>query len=121
MPDTMPARPTRRAPRRRKASRELVDCPEGEPNAVPAYQMPTHLTIAQARTLHAELVPLLAAGGDVTVDASVVERIDASCLQVLLSAAQTQAAQGLKLTVAQPSEFFKHAAQLLGLTEQLGL
>ena len=53
-------------------------------------------------------------GQDLQVDASDVRRIGALCLQVLLSARATWAADGQVLTISNPSSDFIEAMALLG-------
>jgi chemotaxis protein CheX len=54
-------------------------------------------------------------GSPVAIDASRVNRLGASCVQVMLAAARTWKAQGDKLTLKDPSPRFLEDLGLLGL------
>ncbi len=69
--------------------------------------MPLAAPLAQAFTRHV--------GSPVVIDASRVNRLGASCLQVMLSAARTWKAQGDALTLKDPSPRFLEDLGLLGL------
>ncbi|MBY6240578.1 STAS domain-containing protein [Methylosinus sp. Sm6] len=71
------------------------------------------LDIRAASPLAGEL--LNARGGHVTVDASNVQKLGAQCVQVLLSARSTWAADGYSLVVADASEPFLAALATLGI------
>lgn len=73
----------------------------------------SELDIKAARPLAAELGA--ARGRDIRLNASQVDRVGAQCLQVLLSAAATWAADGAELTVEEPSPAFAAALQAAGL------
>jgi chemotaxis protein CheX len=55
------------------------------------------------------------AGEPVEIDASRVNRLGASCLQVMLAAARTWKAEGAELTLKNPSPRFLEDLGLLGL------
>lgn len=75
------------------------------------------LDLAAASPLHSAL---LAARGDaLTIDLSEVERIGASCAQVLVSAQKTWAADRVPLTFDQPSPEASAQLALLGLDSLL--
>lgn len=69
-----------------------------------AVVLPAVLGIQQAGPLREELLALR--GQSVTIDGSAVERLGALCLQVLISAQQTWARDGLSLVIDQVSESF---------------
>lgn len=73
----------------------------------------TELDIKAAGQLVAGLVAMR--GKDLSVDASQVGRVGAQCLQVLLSAAATWAADGAELKLEQPSPAFRDALAIAGL------
>ena len=75
--------------------------------------LPSELDIKAAVPLAAEFVA--ARGGDLALNASQVERIGAQCLQVLLSAAATWNADGVELTLEEPSPAFADAVRIAGL------
>ena len=69
-----------------------------------AVVLPAVLDIQQAGPLREQLLALR--GQSVVVDGSLVERLGARCLQVLISAQQTWARDGLNLVIDQASEAF---------------
>ena len=69
-----------------------------------AVVLPAVLDIQQAAPLREQLLALR--GQSVVVDGSLVERLGALCLQVLISAQQTWARDGLSLAIDQASEAF---------------
>ncbi|TKT75512.1 STAS domain-containing protein [Aquamicrobium sp. LC103] len=75
--------------------------------------LPSQLDIKAAAPLAAELLALR--GKDLTLDASAVEQLGGQCIQVLLSAAATWAADGAELAVREPSAAFLEAAETAGL------
>lgn len=81
--------------------------------AAGSMTLPTELDIKAAAPLAAELIA--ARGGDLALNASQIERVGAQCLQVLLSAAATWAADGQELTIEEPSPAFADAIQIAGL------
>jgi len=54
-------------------------------------------------------------GAALSVDASKVRRIGTPCLQVLLAAAATWKADGMRFSVEQPTEEFLEGSRLLGI------
>ena len=66
--------------------------------------LPAVLDIQSAEALRVQL--LASRGQSLTLDGSAVERLGGLCLQVLLSARQTWAAEGHDLVVAPASEAF---------------
>ncbi|WP_421927106.1 STAS domain-containing protein [Neoaquamicrobium sediminum] len=81
--------------------------------ATESVTLPNELDIKAAGPLAAEL--LAARGKDLTLNASQIERVGGQCLQVLLSAAATWAADGSELTIEEPSPAFFDAIQTAGL------
>ncbi|WP_395946076.1 STAS domain-containing protein [Brevundimonas sp.] len=73
------------------------------------------LDMNAAEPLKAELLALR--GQAVTVNASNVERLGGLCLQVLLSARKTWAADGVDLTIAPQSEAFTEQWAAFGASE----
>jgi anti-anti-sigma regulatory factor len=84
--------------------------------------MPAVADFQAAGPLKVRLEQALAAGGGLTLDASAVQRIGSSYLQVLAAgiAAFTKAG-GPALQVVEPSVVFREAVTVLGLTDVLGL
>jgi chemotaxis protein CheX len=58
---------------------------------------------------------ILAQGGRVVIDASVVERLSTPCVQILLSAAKHMEEHGIPFVVKSPSDAFVSAFDDLGL------
>jgi len=54
-------------------------------------------------------------GTELSVDASQVRRVGAQCLQVILAAAATWKADGMRLGVERPTEEFLEGSRLLGI------
>jgi len=77
-------------------------------------QLPEVLDLTAAAPLAQSL--LTRRGADLTVDASQVSRIGAQCLQVLLSAEATWKADGMRLSLDNPTEAFLKGTALLGIT-----
>jgi anti-anti-sigma regulatory factor len=73
--------------------------------------------IRVADELLAQCRDALASTGDVTVDASAVQRIDTAVLQCLLSLSRTLRADGRQLVISEPSPRFEQVAAALGLEE----
>ena len=69
-----------------------------------ALQLPAVLDIQQAGPLREQLLGLR--GQSVIVDGSAVGRLGALCLQVLISAQQTWARDGLSLVIDRASDAF---------------
>ena len=63
----------------------------------------------------------MAEGGDMIIDASKVERIDAAALQLLAALFRDSEHKGVKISWNNPSEPLKYAAKLTGLEAVLGL
>jgi len=81
--------------------------PSGE-----VLQLEPVLDLGAAERLHARLAGLR--GGPLEIDASQVERLGGLCLQVLLSARQTWAADGHSVRLSHPSPAFDDAWALFG-------
>lgn len=58
---------------------------------------------------------------DIKVDASAVKAIDAAALQLLVLFFQKAVKQGLEIVIVEPSDSFKEAVSLLGLSDLFGL
>ncbi|MDO9608898.1 MAG: STAS domain-containing protein [Brevundimonas sp.] len=80
-----------------------------------AIVLATVLDMNAAEPLKAEL--LARRGQPVTVDASNVERLGGLCLQVLLSARKTWAADGVDLIIAPQSQGFSEQWTAFGASE----
>lgn len=77
--------------------------------------------ISKVEQLHGRLESLLEAACSVEIDASAVERIDTSTLQVLAVFIRTMAKHHLDACIVQPSRGFVDAAKLMGLQQSLQL
>ena len=86
-------------------------------NSAPS-DIPVHLAdVLDAPAAGPLLESLLAVrGADAAVDAAAVTRASTPCLQVLLAAAKTWAAEGHAFRIVNPSAAFVEAYSLLGLT-----
>ncbi len=76
-------------------------------------QLAEVLDLTAAAPLAQSLLPRR--GSDLTIDASKVRRVGAQCLQVLLSAEVTWKADGVRLTVENPTDEFLASSALLGI------
>jgi chemotaxis protein CheX len=79
-------------------------------------ELPEALDLPAAATLADAFLKM--SGDDLVIDAWKVQRLGASCLQVLLSAAKTWRAEGASLTLAHASERFIDDLRLLGFTPE---
>jgi chemotaxis protein CheX len=82
-------------------------------------RLPPNLDLRAATPLLAEFGGLR--GRPLTIDASAVEKIGAQCVQILVSAQQTWARDGVAITLTNPSGAFSSALELLGVpTRKIG-
>ena len=77
-----------------------------------SLRLPLSLDLKAAPALAAEL--LAARGADLIIEAADVRRLGGQCLQVLLSARATWAADGADFHLAAPSDEFRDACALMG-------
>ena len=77
--------------------------------------------ISKAENLLQEFRTVVEQGGDVTLNASEVKRIDTAGLQLLFSFGKTLKEQGGALLIEDPSEAFKTSARLVGFDKVLAL
>jgi len=81
----------------------------------------TKCTIIRAEELHTQMESLIQTGHDVELDASKVEQIDTSALQLLLSFHQALTQDGRALKWKSPSDQVVQTAKLLGLDDHLSI
>ncbi len=93
-----------------------MDPSENAPPPPRTLVLPEALDLPAAVNLAASLLKLV--GEDLEIDAGKVQRLGASCLQVLLSAARTWKAESTSLTLAHGSERFIDDLRLLGFTPE---
>jgi chemotaxis protein CheX len=93
-----------------------VDPSENAIAAPRTIELADALDLPAAARLAESLLKLV--GEDLAIDASKVQRLGASCLQVLLSAARTWKAENTSLTLANGSERFIDDLRLLGFTPE---
>jgi len=93
-----------------------VDPSENTPPPLRTIELAEALDLPAAVSLAESLLKLV--GEDLAIDASKVQRLGASCLQVLLSAERTWKAEGTSLTLAQSSPRFIDDLRLLGFTPE---
>ena len=79
------------------------------------------LDIARVGEFYTELTMILNEEKPIEIDASQLERIDISGLQVLLAFYQKVKSSGFDINWSNPSESMLRSAKLVGLQEQLGL
>lgn len=89
------------------------------PAANPApFQLGSCALIADAKRLHAELLPLLDRAEPVAIDAGSVERVDTAVLQLLHAFGSERRAKGHETRWLAASDVLRAAAQALGLELQ---
>jgi anti-anti-sigma regulatory factor len=93
-------------------SRRKAVAPAGTPAPI---QLGSTALIADAKRLHAELLPLLDLAEPVAIDAGAVERVDTAVLQLLHAFGSERRAQGRELRWVAASAALRAAAQALGL------
>ncbi len=76
-------------------------------------QLVENLDLTAAVPLHKSLVSMQ--GCDMVIDASAVERIGGQCVQLLLSARQSWAEEGMSFQIENASQGFLAALALLGV------
>ncbi len=77
--------------------------------------------ISKVEQLHEKLEAALERACNVEIDASAVERIDTSTLQLLYSFMNTMSKHHLDMRLINPSRYFRDTAHLMGLAGQLRL
>ncbi len=82
-------------------------------------ECPQQLNITMIESFKHSLQSALDQGGVCTVDASAVERIDSTGLQLLIAFEQAIQKQGGELKISDPSEVFQTTANTLGLNHLL--
>lgn len=85
------------------------------------YQLEKFSDISKAEVLHEKLESYLNAGASVEIDASQVERIDTSAMQVLISLFISMDKQHMQTQIINPSDTFLKAASMLGVSNFLRL
>jgi ABC-type transporter Mla MlaB component len=88
-------------------------------NAV--FALPADCSIANADSLRAALVDLVAQGRQVTLDAAAVQRIDTACLQLLVAFSCERRAAARPVAWAGVPGSLAERAALLSLSDALGL
>lgn len=79
------------------------------------------LDISAVQDLHQQLARVLASGGGVVLDASLVERADTAALQLLCAFMQEASVNGVSVHWHEPTAELCDAVSLLGLEAELGL
>ena len=79
------------------------------------------MNIARVAEFYSELTMILNEEKPVEVDASELERIDISGMQLLLAFYLKAKSSGLDISWGNPSDGFLRSAKLVGLEKQLGL
>jgi len=75
--------------------------------------------ISKVEKLHEQLESLLQSSSGVAIDASSVERIDTSTLQLLVSFVTTMEKHHLAVAVERPSDYLKDTVKMMGMSHQL--
>ena len=87
----------------------------------PAFQLATHLSIAQAADLHRLLTARVADGTPLILDGGRVEQIDTAMLQVLASTWQACMQRGIACSWKAVSANIRLSAALIGVGDALHL
>ena len=85
------------------------------------YQCDAVMDISMASVIHEQLKEFLAKGQPVVMDASAVERVDTTAVQMLAGFTRDAASAGIQVTWQNPGKALQEAGRLLGLSDQLGL
>ena len=91
------------------------------PAALSMIALPERLTISEASTTLARLLPLLRAAEVSQLDASALQQMDSSAVAVLLACQREAALLGRPLQVSGAPPKLKQLAQLYGVESLLGL
>jgi len=83
--------------------------------------LPDVFGIAQAEIMYQEIKDLLSSTDEIKIDGSAVEMIDASALQLLIALVNECKSQGKKISWHKNSDKIRDSANLLNLTESLGI
>lgn len=84
--------------------------------------LPPVADLTEAGPLKERMLQALAAGTDMTIDASTVQRVSSPCLQMLVAGKQAFAkADGPTLVIVDPSQAFRETVSVLGLLDALEL
>lgn len=104
---------------------ETVEPPESLQHESSSEENSMHLdsvlNIQHVGKLHEDLLKMLELSNKIEIDASAVSSVDTASLQLLLVFKQTALKNGKELIIDFPSEKFIEAAELLGVSEMLGI
>lgn len=89
--------------------------------AARVLQLKGRLDIRETDNLKSKLVRFLDTNRPVVLDASKLEKIDASVMQMLTAFCRSANAKGIEVKWKNPNETLLRAAELLGLSGPLGL
>jgi anti-anti-sigma regulatory factor len=84
-------------------------------------KLDSDLSIRNAELFYSSCESEYAKGGDVSIDASDVDRIDTTILQIITALKVRLEFEDLHLNITEPSAEFIHSAELLGLASILEL
>jgi anti-anti-sigma regulatory factor len=87
------------------------------------YELPEQLTVANVQTLHEQLEHMVddAKNDHIVLQASGVQRADTAGIQLLYALVVAAKERQITLSWDNPSEKLRIAAQILGMSEQLGI
>lgn len=88
---------------------------------LPVLRLKAQLSIREAVDLKTQLGTLLESGRGVVLDASKVEKVDTSIMQLLTAFYRSADIQGIEVKWKNPSDYMLRSAELLGLSTPLGL
>jgi ABC-type transporter Mla MlaB component len=111
----------RKAARKTGRTRRAANAVAPKRSATRPLALPAECAIASVPALRTSLLKRLTDASTVQVDASAVQRIDTASLQVLAAFARDRRAAGLSVEWLGVPAMLTEVAQLLDLTDALGL
>ncbi len=90
---------------------------DGQRASTIQYDLPRELDLLAAENLKEKLVDFLHQDGDLTLNATEVERISTPCIEVLFSAGRAFDEADRKFQILNPSQYFNDALTVLGLDD----
>lgn len=108
---------TKKVAKKKAAKKSAKNASGGERK----YVLDSVLVINNAHTMHGQLSALINTKKNIVIDASSVEMADTSIFQLLLAFVEKINENNLKVTWMKPSKELISRADMLDLTEKLGL
>ena len=106
---------------RKKSGAKKTRSPKKVTNKGNALVFNQVMAINDAKTLRVELSNAIETGNEITIDASSVEMVDTAILQLLLAFIKKVKNNNISFNWSKPSSEFVARADLLNISEELGL